>query len=237
MTFGSTNTPGAQQEWLGHPPLPRQRCLENGDHPPRSPFSNSGVVWRSGGPFAQIGTCDPALCCRCSRIVVTTPKKGLAGTACQKGGAGGRNKAPGASAPARAFPLSRARPLRPVTTAGPRGRQPQLMRARTRGARPAQGQGRLANRSRRCRCTPQPRDAAVGQRGPLALRQTRRSVLMRCGAAAVSSTRTGLPHRSRCGPRGARPRDRVRRRSARVGQSHGDRGCPPASGRLRRHPP
>ena len=34
------------------PPLPRQRCLENGGHPPRSPFSNSGVPCRRRAPRA-----------------------------------------------------------------------------------------------------------------------------------------------------------------------------------------
>ena len=217
MTFGSTRTPGAQPEWLGHPPLPRQRCLENGDHPPRSPFSNSGAVWRSGGIFRPLWDLRPCRALRGQAHTGCNPQQGVTGTAWQGGGAGGPNNARGTSAPARALRL------RPVTTASARSRQPQLMPADKEPRPPGAGTAAL---ERRCRCTPNfsmpPWDSA----GPS--RCVRRSAArsMRCGAAAVSSTRTRRPAPIPCRPRGPRPRDRVRRRAARVSRGHGDRDGP-----------
>ena len=43
-TFGSTPMEGASNKMTRAPFSSQQRCLENGGHPPRSPFSNSGVV-------------------------------------------------------------------------------------------------------------------------------------------------------------------------------------------------
>src|SRR3984957_19946089 len=94
MTFGSTLVGGASAECVTHLPLPRQRCLENGGHPPRSPFSNSRVCVFQGVSFpsvstlvrsATIGTTGPAAPPWVGACLIAPPPLGCAGTEGHRG--------------------------------------------------------------------------------------------------------------------------------------------------------
>ena len=219
MTFGPTLTPVRNHnDWdtLLFPDNGAWRMAA-------TPLGRHFPIPELSGACATLG--PPAL--PCARGAYWLQPRGVTGTAWQEGQ--WENSARRARARPRSS-CSPARRIRSVTTASPRGRQPPLDPpdvARTRGAQAGPGAGTAGALEPPMSMYTQLLDAAVGQRGPVGVRPTRRSALdaLRRSRGELDE---GAPPADgpRCGPRGARPRDRLRRRAARLGRGHGDRDGP-----------